>query len=83
LVEQIKCLESDVEEVELWHDLKKISNLQNGSYCQKESLFLNEELSSSETLARVSTFSNANELTLKNLCQLESDYVSMRFWWCR
>ncbi|KAJ1405943.1 WD40/YVTN repeat-like-containing domain superfamily [Sesbania bispinosa] len=82
LVEEIRCLESDIEEVERRHNLRKSlvpSNLQNGSSCQKDIVSLNEKPSSSETLPPMSTISNANELRLtKNICQLESAYISMR-----
>lgn len=42
LIEEIKCLESDIQVVERRHELRKCllpSNLQNGSSCQKESAF--------------------------------------------
>lgn len=82
LVEEIKCLESDIKEVVRRHDLRKPllpSNFQNGSSSQKESVSLNEDPSSSETSALPgSTISNVNEPRLTNLCQLESAYFSMR-----
>ncbi|XP_061337854.1 protein SPA1-RELATED 2-like [Gastrolobium bilobum] len=82
LVEEIQCLESDIQEVERRHDLRKslVSySLQNDSSCQIESASINEEPSSSETLLPISTISNANELRLtRNICQLENAYFSMR-----
>ncbi|RDX95342.1 Protein SPA1-RELATED 2, partial [Mucuna pruriens] len=82
LAEEIKCLESDIEEVERRHDLRKSllpSSLQNDSSCQIESVSLLKESSSLETLSPVSTTSNANELRLmENICLLENAYFSMR-----
>ncbi|KAH1251542.1 Protein SPA1-RELATED 2 [Glycine max] len=82
LAEEIRCLESDVKEVERRHDLRKSllpSSLQNDSSLQIENVSLLKESSSSETLPPVSTISNANELRLmKNMCLLESAYFSMR-----
>ncbi|XP_020223296.1 protein SPA1-RELATED 2 isoform X2 [Cajanus cajan] len=82
LAEKIRCLESDIEEVERRHDLRKSllpSSLQNNSFCQIESASLRKEPSSSETLPPVRTISNANEQRLmKNRCLLENAYFSMR-----
>ncbi|KAI4315509.1 hypothetical protein L6164_028309 [Bauhinia variegata] len=66
LVEEIKCLESDIKEVERRHDSKKssVSALQNESSYQNESEPLNKEPLRSETVPPIS--------------QLESAYFSMR-----
>ncbi|TKY60701.1 SPA1-related 2 protein [Spatholobus suberectus] len=82
LAEEIRCLESDIEEVERRHDFRKSllpSSLQNDSSCQIESVSLLKESSISETLPPVSTISNAHELRLvKNISLLESAYFSTR-----
>ena len=79
LVEESRCLESDIEEVERRHDSQKSlvsSASQNDYSCQKES---RREPLSLEMLPSISPISNANELRLlKNMCHLESAYFSMR-----
>ncbi|KAG5014546.1 hypothetical protein JHK85_020682 [Glycine max] len=71
LAEEIRCLESDVKEVERRHDLRKSllpSSLQNDSSLQIENVSLKESI-----------ISNANELRLmKIIPRLESAYFSMR-----
>ncbi|KAL2342694.1 hypothetical protein Fmac_003979 [Flemingia macrophylla] len=82
LAEEIRCLESDIEEAERRHDLRKSllhSSLQNIASCQIENVSLLKEPSSSEMLPPVCTISNANEQRLtKNICLLENAYFSMR-----
>ncbi|KAJ1386067.1 WD40/YVTN repeat-like-containing domain superfamily [Sesbania bispinosa] len=84
LVEEIKCLESDIEEVERRHGFRKSlvsSGLQNDFSCQKEITPLKKEPSSVGTgiLPSISPISNANELRLmRNISHLESAYFSMR-----
>ncbi|OIW09931.1 hypothetical protein TanjilG_32080 [Lupinus angustifolius] len=82
LEEEIRWLESDIEEVERRHSSRismASSSLQNASSCQIESASLNKEPSSSATLPPVSPISNAYELKLRrNICEVESAYFSMR-----
>lgn len=82
LVEDIKCLESDIEEVDRRHDSRKSlvsSGLQNDYSCQKEIMPLKKESLSLEMLPSISPISNSNEVRLmRNICHLESAYFSMR-----
>lgn len=82
LEEEIRWLESDIEEMKRRHDSRKSlasSSLLNDSSCQIESASLNKEPSSLATLPPVSPISNAYELRLmRNIGQLESAYFSMR-----
>lgn len=82
LVEQLECLESDIEEAERRHGLRKSlvsSGWQNNYSCQKEILPLQKEVLSVERPPTVSPISNTNELRLmKNIGHLESAYFSMR-----
>ncbi|CAL0312598.1 unnamed protein product [Lupinus luteus] len=82
LEEEIRWLESDIEEVERRHSSRismASSSLQNGPSCQIESASLNREPSSSATLPPVSPISNAYELKLRrNISEVESAYFSMR-----
>ncbi|KAK7406067.1 hypothetical protein VNO78_07683 [Psophocarpus tetragonolobus] len=82
LAEEIKCLESDIEEVERRHDSRKSlvsSGLQNDYSCQKEIMPLKKESLSLEILPSVSPISNSNEVGLmRNIYHLESAYFSMR-----
>ncbi|KAK7318130.1 hypothetical protein RJT34_02828 [Clitoria ternatea] len=83
LAEEIRCLESDIEEVERRHNFRKSllpPGLQNGSSCQIKSVPPIKESSSSETLPPVPTISNATGLRLtENISLLEAAYFSMRF----
>ncbi|KAF7810362.1 protein SPA1-RELATED 2-like [Senna tora] len=71
LVEDIRCLESDIEDVERRHSSRKSlvsSGWQNESSCPKEKM-----------LPSTPPISNGNEFRLmKNISQLESAYFSMR-----
>ncbi|XP_052725356.1 protein SPA1-RELATED 2 isoform X3 [Vigna angularis] len=82
LAEEIKCLESDIGEVERRHDSRNSlvsSGLQNDYSCQKEIMPLRMESSSLEMLPSISPNSNSNEVRLmRNICHLESAYFSMR-----
>ncbi|KAJ1416165.1 WD40/YVTN repeat-like-containing domain superfamily [Sesbania bispinosa] len=82
LVEEIKCLESDIGEVERRHGFRKSlvsSGLQNDVSCQKEIMPLKTEPSSVGILPSISPISNANELRLmRNISHIESAYFSMR-----
>ncbi|KAK2372062.1 protein SPA1-RELATED [Trifolium repens] len=82
LVEQLECLESDIEEAERRHGLRKplvSSGFQNNYSSQKEIMPLTKELLSVEMLPTVSPISNTNELRLmRNIGHLESAYFSMR-----
>ncbi|KAE9614086.1 putative transcription factor WD40-like family [Lupinus albus] len=82
LEEEIRWLESDIEEVERRHSSRislAPSSLQNDSSCQIESASLNKEPSRSATLPPVSPISNAYELKLRrNISEVESAYFSMR-----
>lgn len=82
LVEEIKCLESDIEEVERRHGLRKSlvsPGLQNDYSCRKELTPFKKEPSSVEMLPSVSPNSNTIELRLmRNVCHLDSAYFSMR-----
>ena len=82
LAEEIRCTESDIEEVERRHDLRLSlapSSLENNSSCRIESVSLLKESSSAEVLPAVYTISKANELRLmKNMCLLENAYFSTR-----
>ncbi|MED6183536.1 hypothetical protein PIB30_038762 [Stylosanthes scabra] len=71
LVEEIRCLESDIEEVERRHDSLDLSD----SY-QRE---IGKEAFSLEMLNSISPMSDANDLRLlRNMCHLESAYFSLR-----
>ncbi|TKY71010.1 SPA1-related 2 protein [Spatholobus suberectus] len=82
LVEEIKCLESDIEEVERRHDSRKSlvsSGLQNDYSCQKEIMPLKKEPLSLEMLPSISPICDSNEARLmRNICHLESAYFSVR-----
>lgn len=82
LVEQIRCLESDIEEVERRHNSRislVLSSSQHKSSCLKESMPLDKEPLPLEMLPSTPSISNGNEFRLmKNICQLESAYFSMR-----
>lgn len=82
LVEQIRCLESDIEDVERRHNSRKylvLSSSQNKSSCLKESMPLGKEPSHLEMLPSTPSITYENEFRLmKNICQLESAYFSMR-----
>lgn len=82
LVEQLECLESDIEEAERRHGLRKSlvsSGWQNNYSCQGEILPLQKKFLSVERPPTVSPISNTNELRLmKNIGHLESAYFSMR-----
>lgn len=82
LVEEIKCLESDIKEVDKRHDSKRSlvsSGSQNNYACQKEIMPIKKEASSAEVLPSIPSISNANELRLlRNIGHLESAYFSMR-----
>lgn len=82
LVEEIRCLESDIEEVERRHSSRKSlvsSGFQKESGCLKESMHLNKEPLHLEMLPSAPPISNRNESRLmKNISQLESAYFSMR-----
>lgn len=70
LVEDMQCLEADIEEVERRHHLKKPL---------APSAFFHKESSSSDGLSQLSPINNINESKLrKNIDQLESAYFSMR-----
>lgn len=70
LVEDMQCLEADIEEVERRHHLKKPL---------APSAFFRKESSSSDALSQLSPINNINESKLrKNIDQLESAYFSMR-----
>ncbi|KAL1355742.1 hypothetical protein HN51_007730 [Arachis hypogaea] len=76
LVEEIKCLESDIEEVERRHDSSDPSDSLNNYSCQRK---IGEEPLSLEMLNSVSIMSNSNDLRLlRNMCHLESAYFSLR-----
>ncbi|KAK7308948.1 hypothetical protein RJT34_05304 [Clitoria ternatea] len=69
LAEEVKCLESDIEEVERRHDFSS----------HKEIMPLKKEPLSLEKLPSRSPTSNPNEARLmRNICHLESAYFSMR-----
>ncbi|MED6203547.1 component of the polarisome [Stylosanthes scabra] len=71
LAEEIRCLESDIEEVERRHDSLDLS-----ASCQRE---IGKEAFSLEMLNSISPMSNANDLRLlRNMCHLESAYFSLR-----
>ncbi|KAH1267602.1 hypothetical protein GLYMA_01G224200v4 [Glycine max] len=82
LVEEIKCLESDIEEVERRHDSRKSlvsSGLQNDYSCQKEIMPLKKESLSLEMLPSISPISNSNKVRLmRSICHLEGAYFSTR-----
>lgn len=82
LTEEIRCMESDIKEVERRHDLRlslASSSLKNNSSCGIEGVSLLKEASSAEILPPVYTVSKENELRLmKNMCLLENAYFSMR-----
>ncbi|CAL5187402.1 unnamed protein product [Lathyrus oleraceus] len=82
LFEQLKCLESDIEEAERRHSSRKSfvsSGLQNNYSCQKEIMPLRKELLSVEMLPTVSPISNTTEMRLmRSIGHLESAYFSMR-----
>lgn len=82
LVEQIRCLESDIEDVERRRNSRKslvLSSSQNKSSCLKESMPLVKKSLHLEMLPSTPSISNRNESRLiKNMCQLESAYFSTR-----
>ncbi|KAG2410849.1 Protein SPA1-RELATED 2 [Vigna angularis] len=82
LTEEIRCMESDIKEVERRHDLRlslASSSLKNNSSCGIEGVSLLKEASSAEILPPVYTVSKENELRLmKNMCLLENAYFSTR-----
>ncbi|KAK7369763.1 hypothetical protein VNO80_11807 [Phaseolus coccineus] len=82
LAEEIRCMESDIEEVERRHDLRLSlppTSLENNSSCRIENVSLLKESKSAEILPPVYTISKANELRLmKNMCLLENAYFSTR-----
>ncbi|KAI5404839.1 hypothetical protein KIW84_051851 [Lathyrus oleraceus] len=82
LFEQLKCLESDIEEAERRHSSRKSfvsSGLQNNYSCQKEIMPLRKELLSVEMLPTVSPISNTTGMRLmRGIGHLESAYFSMR-----
>lgn len=82
LAEEVKCLESDIEEVERRHDSRNClvsSVLQNDYSRQKEIMPLKKEPMSLEMLLSISPTSNSNEVRLmRNISHLESAYFSMR-----
>ncbi|KAK7307892.1 hypothetical protein VNO77_41344 [Canavalia gladiata] len=82
LVEEIKCLELDLGEVERRHGSRKSlvsSGLQNDYSCQKEIMPLKKEPLSLEILPSISPTSSSNEVRLmRNICHLERAYFSMR-----
>ncbi|KAI5424546.1 hypothetical protein KIW84_030646 [Lathyrus oleraceus] len=82
LFEQLKCLESDIEEAERRHSSRKSfvsSGLQNNYSCQKEIMPLRKELLSVEMLPTVSPISNTTGMRLmRSIRHLESAYFSMR-----
>lgn len=82
LVEDMQCLEADIEEVERRHCLKKPlfhSCLHDDSpFLGKQNVFFHKESSSSDALSQF-LINNINESKLrKNIDQLESAYFSMR-----
>jgi len=82
LAEEIRCMESDIKEVERRHDLRLSlapSSLKNNSSCGIEGVSLLKEASSAEILPPVYTVSKENELRLmKNMSPLENVYFSTR-----
>ena len=82
LVEELRRLEKDIEEVERRHIIKNPlshSCLHNDSVSRKENRFLHKEPSSLEVLSQSSPVSDTNELRLtRNIGHLESVYFSMR-----
>lgn len=82
LVEELRRLEKDIEEVERRHSIKNPlshSCLHNDSLSRKENRFLHKEPSSSEVLSQSSPVSDTNELrSTRNISHLESVYFSMR-----
>lgn len=82
LVGEIRCLESDIEEVERRHGSRKSlvpSGLQNEPSCLKEIMPLNKEPLHLEMVPSLLPNCNGNEFRLmKNISQLESAYFSMR-----
>ncbi|KAL9328756.1 hypothetical protein ACSQ67_003759 [Phaseolus vulgaris] len=82
LAEEIKCLESDIGEVDRRHDSRNSlvsSGLQNDYSSQKEIMPLKKDSLSLEMLPSISPISKSNEVRLmRNICHLESAYFSMR-----
>ncbi|KAK7243656.1 hypothetical protein RIF29_38464 [Crotalaria pallida] len=82
LVEEIRCLESDIEEVKKRHDSRKSlapSSLQNDCSSQNEIMPVKKELLSLEMLPSIPPICVENESRLiRNICHLESAYFSMR-----
>lgn len=83
LVEDIQCLEADIEEVERRHPSKELlthSCLHGDSIVhQKQNVYVHGEPSSSDVLSQLSPVSNTSESRLiKNISQLESAYFHMR-----
>jgi len=82
LVEDISCLEADIEEVEKRRTLKNSlvdSYLHSDSLGRKETMFYHKELSSLDALSRSSPISNTYELMLtRNIHQLEKAYSLVR-----
>ncbi|XWS48839.1 hypothetical protein CRYUN_Cryun13aG0110800 [Craigia yunnanensis] len=76
LVEDIACLEADIEEVERRHCSRILTY---SSINLKEPRHLGKEPLISETQSSLYPFSSANEMSLmRNFSQLESAYFSMR-----
>ncbi|KAJ7952114.1 Protein SPA1-RELATED like [Quillaja saponaria] len=82
LVEDIRSLEADIEEVKRRNNSKKPldgSAMQNDSWHGKEMMSHNKEPSSSEALSSISLLPDAKESRImRNISQLESAYFSMR-----
>lgn len=82
LVEDIRCLEADIEEVERRNCSKKLpvrTCLETGFPNAREHTFEDKEPSSSEVLSQLSPSSSTKKMRLmNNISQLESAYVSVR-----
>ncbi|KAK9274976.1 hypothetical protein L1049_022233 [Liquidambar formosana] len=82
LVEDVRCLEADIEEVEKRHSSRKSSVLscsQRDSLNARDNTILHKELLSSEVLSQLDPISYTNDLrVMKNFSQLEDAYFSMR-----
>ncbi|QHO01945.1 hypothetical protein HN873_044308 [Arachis hypogaea] len=82
LEEVTRFLESDIEEVVRGHSSGKYlvsAGLHNDISCHNESSSLNKKPSCSESVSPACPISNANQMrVIRNMCQLENAYVSMR-----
>lgn len=82
LVEDIRCLEADIKEVERRHSSSKSSTLpysHKDSLTESENRIVHKKPSHSEVFSRLSPVSYLNDLKLmKNISQLESAYFSTR-----